>query len=989
MKLIKSVIVLLGVFLFLPGGNIQAEGTKQWTPTASENTYLKVNNAGSYPFAGYGVLPTQRLHIHIDNPSSEVVYLGFSNMVNEPANTDITTPYTFRIRSPSGAIVHGPFSVTSPNITSHAMAAAGPDALVAGGYPVGGNAMWTFTPTVSGDHYIEFETAGSIRWFDITVANSTISSAIDGRVWSQAWTVRADNGYTGLADAFDTPFTGKFVAYDGKFATQIDFAGSGIRPLEGQFSFNQTGPGSTGDIVNDRKSVDGTNATNPFHKIFLNQPDPSIYPLSPKGVLQNLPLIVVNPADPKVELDVTQPGKIEMVLTFAPGNERRIFADVVAGVNQISWDGKDGNGTTVTINDYPIPVYVSYTQGITHFTAYDVEGLDTGFEVRTQTSTGTIGPNLQFWDDSNIADAPGTADVQVNVDAGAATRRRWNQNNYGDLNTINTWWYAYQGVDTATLVAPGDYGDAPDSYGGAFHVDPANTPVYLGTVPPDVDSDSLNTAGGGTDGTGDDADNTNDEDGINTFPTLSINTSSYTLPANDIIVSNTSGGDATLYGFIDFNNDGDFSDAGESAIANVSNGATQPDTDLVFTGFTMASLEGTTYARFRISTQSGVGPDWVALDGEVEDYPLDIGPDLSNYSCTAEVDVWYANDESGSVSATEFTDALDFIYQVTDEFYHSAADGAQGGLIGWAYDADPTNVVIPITDTFLDPDDTGLASTGTTVDGDGQGVRENYTAKVSASSGTHLANATQGLANRISAGNGRRTGVPQVAVILTDAPNSQINNVADNGGGTAWEAAAANLRAAGPDGVRIAVILLAEAADAYDNDAASRATIDNVVGTDGIVIKTSTYAAAADPANGFIDQTVTQICSVAEFSPKDFSDAPQTGTGYGIAEHTISTGLQLGPTVTEEAAAYDSADAEGDIDDGVRLNGTTLQDQTLNNDRAVTLTVTTQGVGRLHGWIDWDGDGVFGNNANELIISEAANGSGTRTISVTPPTNLT
>lgn len=94
--------------------------------------------------------------------------------------------------------------------------------------------------------------------------------------------------------------------------------------------------------------------------------------------------------------------------------------------------------------------------------------------------------------------------------------------------------------------------------------------------------------------------------------------------------------------------------------------------------------------------------------------------------------------------------------------------------------------------------------------------------------------------------------MPQVAVFLTDAPSSQINNVSSNGGGSAWEAAAVNLRAAGPDGVRIAVVLLAEAADAYDNDATARATIDNVIGPDGIVVKTASYAAAADPANSFI-----------------------------------------------------------------------------------------------------------------------------------------
>ena len=179
------------------------------------------------------------------------------------------------------------------------MAAAGPDTVAAGGYPVGG--IWTFDPTESGDYYIEFSTAASIRWFDITVADG--GTAIDGRVWSQAWAVRANNGF-GDGGFFDTPFNGRFIAYDGQYATQIDFNNSGLRPLEGQFSFNQTGPGSTGNIENDRRSVNGVNSTNPFHKIFLNQPDPTIYPLSPEGVLTNQPITIASPAMAQLPLEV-------------------------------------------------------------------------------------------------------------------------------------------------------------------------------------------------------------------------------------------------------------------------------------------------------------------------------------------------------------------------------------------------------------------------------------------------------------------------------------------------------------------------------------------------------------------------------------------------------------------------------------------------------------------------------------------------------------
>lgn len=370
--------------------------------------------------------------------------------------------------------------------------------------------------------------------------------------------------------------------------------------------------------------------------------------------------------------------------------------------------------------------------------------------------------------------------------------------------------------------------------------------------------------------------------------------------------------------------------------------------------------------------------DSIADDDETtQSLTVSISP--ASYRCSSTVDLWYANDESGSVNTTEFTQARDFIYQVTDGFYHSVTDGAQGGLIGWAYDAIPRNVVIPITENFHDLNDTGLATTGTTVDGDGLGVRETYTAKVSTSSGTQLANATQGLADLINAGNGRRTGVPQVAIILTDAPSSQINNVSGNGGGTAWEAAAANLRAAGPDGTRIVVILLAEAADAYDNNTASQATIEAVIGTTGFVIKTSSYANAADATKGYIDMAIDGICGAATIPvTDDYSDAPTT---YGDAIHAIVNELKLGTTIDPDSASLAStyADGDGADDDSVSTFRTLVySDRIYSIDTAVTNQ--TGSTARLIAWIDFDGNGSF--DPDEAAIRSIPTGTNNGTVTL-------
>ncbi len=198
--------------------------------------------------------------------------------------------------------------------------------------------------------------------------------------------------------------------------------------------------------------------------------------------------------------------------------------------------------------------------------------------------------------------------------------------------------------DTASLNLPPitlDYGDAPDSYGtdntdsggegvGANHVISNN--LYLGAVVPDND---LNGFVDGVDDNGDATDddatsapgNGDDEDGIASFPALTIFNASYTL--SGIPVRNTTPGTANLVGWIDFDQSGTF-DADEAATVPVSSGASSVN-------LTWSSLPGiiagTTYVRLRITTDTSIAtgtaatsvPTGAATDGEVEDYQISIG----------------------------------------------------------------------------------------------------------------------------------------------------------------------------------------------------------------------------------------------------------------------------------------------------------------------------------------------------------------------------
>jgi hypothetical protein len=102
-------------------------------------------------------------------------------------------------------------------------------------------------------------------------------------------------------------------------------------------------------------------------------------------------------------------------------------------------------------------------------------------------------------------------------------------------------------------------------------------------------------------------------------------------------------------GWIDFNKDGDFLDAGEGASVNVAPG--QTTANLSWSGF-IAPTAGTSYARFRITSDTNITanptPLGLANNGEVEDYrviiaALDYGdaPDpgggtgVGNYKTTA------------------------------------------------------------------------------------------------------------------------------------------------------------------------------------------------------------------------------------------------------------------------------------------------------------------------------------------------------------------
>lgn len=171
-----------------------------------------------------------------------------------------------------------------------------------------------------------------------------------------------------------------------------------------------------------------------------------------------------------------------------------------------------------------------------------------------------------------------------------------------------------------TVTAGMDFGDAPEdaalgffypttlANNGARHI--VNPNVYMGYLI-DAEPDGIPTINAD----GDDLDNLDDEDGVEFVGNLAV--------GQQATVRVLASVDGYLNAWIDFNQSGSWSDAGDQIFTD------QPLSagwnTLTFAVPNNAST-GMTYARFRFNTTGGLSYDGLASDGEVEDYRVPIYP---------------------------------------------------------------------------------------------------------------------------------------------------------------------------------------------------------------------------------------------------------------------------------------------------------------------------------------------------------------------------
>ena len=177
------------------------------------------------------------------------------------------------------------------------------------------------------------------------------------------------------------------------------------------------------------------------------------------------------------------------------------------------------------------------------------------------------------------------------------------------------------GIQFASLLVS-DFGDAPSGYGMPSHVLDC-TKIRIGAL-----QDEEGSAQPSTLANADDLTNMDDEDGITTLPVLITGgPQNVSVTVNNIL--NTTGKTANLYGWIDFNSDGQFS-ANEFTSISIPDGTNNGSFTLNWTGVSVSGNASNHYLRVRLtsdnlsdnSTTSSIDErsTLAAGDGEVEDY---------------------------------------------------------------------------------------------------------------------------------------------------------------------------------------------------------------------------------------------------------------------------------------------------------------------------------------------------------------------------------
>ncbi|WP_087821270.1 GEVED domain-containing protein [Photobacterium aquimaris] len=514
--------------------------------------------------------------------------------------------------------------------------------------------------------------------------------------------------------------------------------------------------------------------------------------------------------------------------------------------------------------------------------------------------------------------------------------------------------------DYMVFVGRFDFGDASDDATGATSTNNyrtrladngpyhgINNDLYIGLKVPDAEADSHNSSGTAMANGDDDDINGDDEDGVQILPL-----DNSPIPASyhtKVLVTNNTGSEATLHGWIDWNLNGRF-DGDEHTSLVIPNSTLAQTVDLTWTSFT-GIAEGKTVARFRLTTDdltNGAATTNLedtrslngASDGEVEDHHLYIGnQDMGD----AEDSFQTLADSLGPFHGQSLYTSLFLGPVPTNE---GDADGQ------------------PTAAALGDDDDDGLD--------DEQGINQPL-AFISTTDNTFdinvkLQNTTTSNATLIAWLDKNQDGAftaDEVVNTVNGSPWS-VNNISSSSS-YITDGTAIALHWSGLSGLRSGVMTLR------------------------VRLSTDPLTASQWGGQAIDGEVEDYVIYVGDF---DFGDASDSGAGgasasnyrtalgdsgpyHGITEK-LFMGIQAPDAEVDANTSSGVGQANGDDDtdrddeDGAYLLPLDNSPESNTYVAQVTVTNETGQIATLHGWVDWDGNGRF--DGDEYVSLPVPNG---------------
>ncbi|NND97431.1 MAG: cadherin-like domain-containing protein, partial [Pirellulaceae bacterium] len=240
-----------------------------------------------------------------------------------------------------------------------------------------------------------------------------------------------------------------------------------------------------------------------------------------------------------------------------------------------------------------------------------------------------------------------------------------------------------------------DFGDAPEGIvvdgvsrqypvllesDGARHTI-INGGPFLGSRPGDAETDGQPNSTA----TGDDADTDGDDEDVVGNTTVTVTAGQ---PLSQLTLAHDGGNDGALLSlWIDLNQDGDWT-VDEQILADRSVTAGPGTTSLDNITLPIDTRPGTTFARARISTQSGLTPSGEAPDGEVEDFTINVLQRVAMTGVSATQDDRLVTDVDGDDNADP-GDVIRFTVQIDNTGDTDLTD------VQFAQTLDPNTTLVP------------------------------------------------------------------------------------------------------------------------------------------------------------------------------------------------------------------------------------------------------------------------------------------------------